>query len=428
MRFENWGRCASAEPVAIVEPATEAEVVAAVREAGARGRRVKVVGGGHSWSDIACTDGVMLRLDKLCRVLHVDRQQGRVTVEAGIRLRALNDALAAEGLALSIVGSIDRQALAGVIATGTHGSSLTHGNLSSFVVGLRVVLASGEVVDVAEDDPRLPGFRVALGALGVVVQVTLRVEPAFRLVEIAEPMPWDEALVALPSLARGEEYVKLWWLPHTDTVHVARYRRCDEPTTFRPWARWLDEHVINRFVFAALLAFGAAAPSFIPAINRLVAAVYFRRRRVCGRSDHVLTLAMPPVHRETELAIPLEHTVDALRRLRRLVERRRHRVDFIFEVRFVKGDDAWMSPAYGGDVAQIGAYAAGTPDRAAFFDTFAEVMSPYGGRPHWGKELWVHASDVTRLFPMAERFRALRDTLDPERRFGNAFLERVLGP
>jgi L-gulonolactone oxidase len=427
-RFETWGRTFTCAPAEWARPTTEAEVVDVVRRATAAGRKVKVVGAGHSWSDMALTDGVVLQLDRLDRRVTVDKQRGLATFEAGIRLHALNDALAAEGLALPIVGSIDQQSLGGLLATGTHGSSLRHGNLSTQIVAMRIVTASGGIWALEEGDPRLPAARVALGAFGVVTQVTLRVDPAFTVAEETLPMSFDAAVAALPGLAAEAEYAKLWWIPHTDRAQLFRGARTTDPGTFSLRVRALDEHVVNAVLFAGLLRLGAWLPAVIPALNALIGAVYFRPTRVVGRSDHVLTLAMPPVHRESEIAIPAEHAGDALRRIRALVVERDLRINFILEARYVRADDSWMSPASGRDSVQIGAYTANATHCAAWHEGFAAIMADYGGRPHWGKEATFDSATVRRLYPMAERFGALVREADPTGTFRNAFVERVIGP
>jgi L-gulonolactone oxidase len=372
------------------------------------------------------TDGVHVRLDRLNRVLHVDRDGGLVTTEAGIRLDALIAALGLEGLALPIVGSITTQSLAGAIATGTHGSSLRHGNLSTLVTALRIVTGRGEVIDLGEGDERLEGARVALGALGVVTRITLRVVPRFQLAEETFSLPFDEGLRQLESLARGEEYVKLWWLPHTDRVQVFRYRRTEEATTIGWLGRFLDAWLVNRCLFPAMLWLGACRPGWIPRLNRLVGRAYLKPRRRVGPSDRMLSLAMPPRHREMEYAVPLARGADALRGLRALIEREGLRVNFVAEVRFVKGDRGWMSPAYGRDSCHIGAYMARSPDVARYFAGAAELLRDLGGRPHWGKELALTFGEARTLWPEAERFCELARALDPERRFRNALLDAVL--
>ena len=120
-------------------------------------------------------------------------------------------------------------------------------------------------------------------------------EPAFRLEELAAPLPFEEAAARIPQLVREEAYVKLWWLPHTDVVQVYRCRRTDSDSTFRAFARWFDDRVVNRVVFAALLRLSRFAPSWIPRINALIRWAYFRETRKVARSDLALTIAMRQV-------------------------------------------------------------------------------------------------------------------------------------
>src|SRR5260221_9266146 len=238
-RFVNWAKTASCFPKSFAQPRSEDELRAVLLDAGTRGLTVKVVGGAHSWSDAACPEGILVSLDNLSRVLGIDGDC--VTAEAGIRLDALNEALAARGLALGVIGSIARQSIAGAISTGTHGSGPRHGSLSSLVCGLRLMLADGSARDLAPGDDLFDAARVSLGALGVITRVTLRCEPAFRLEELAAPLPFDEAVRRIPELARDEAYVKLWWLPHTDAMQVYRYRRTEADSTFRRFSRWFDD-------------------------------------------------------------------------------------------------------------------------------------------------------------------------------------------
>jgi L-gulonolactone oxidase len=213
--WENWSRTASCDPAAVEEPDSERAVVEAVRRASAAGQTVKVVGAGHSFNDIACTNGLQLRLDRLNRVLAVDVEAGVVTVQAGIRLWELIEQLATRGLALPVLGDIDRQSIAGAIATGTHGSSRCHGSLATLVAGLELVIADGSVLRCSrnEEPEAFDCARVGLGALGVVTKLILRVEPAFRLEAIEAPRPIDEVIDTLDEIAEANEYVNCYWFP-----------------------------------------------------------------------------------------------------------------------------------------------------------------------------------------------------------------------
>jgi L-gulono-1,4-lactone dehydrogenase len=384
---------------------------------------VRVVGAGHSWSAIAAPEQIGVTLDNLAGVVGLDEQRQLVTVRAGTRLHALNAALHERGLALPIVGSIAAQSLAGAIATGTHGSSLVHGNLASLVERMRFVDGRGEVQELTRDP--LDAARVHLGALGVVTELVVRVCPAFRLGETVEAIPIADVAAAMPSIAKSAEYVKVWWMPHTPTALIYRYERTvDGPTRGVPRQRWVDENVMHRFVFPMILRMGRM-PGLTQRISPLIGKTLIKPRRV-GTSTLMLSTPMPARHRETEAAMPMAQAGDAFARLIGAIERDRLTVNFIVEARFVKGDAGWMSPAYGGDTCQLGAYCYGTASDP-YFASFWREMRALGARPHWGKEMDHGVDEIRRLWPRADEFRALRDQLDPDRVFGGAFHTRILG-
>jgi len=423
-----WSRYLAVTPAERAAPASEGEVAELLAGAAAAPRRVKVVGAGHSFSDIAFTDGLLMTLDRMRVVLQIDAAAQRLTVQAGIRLYELVEALAREGLGLSILGSVARQSVAGAISTGTHGSSLRYANLASFVRGLRVATAGGEILSLDEGDERLAAARIGLGALGVITQVTLQCAPLFVLVEEGGRVPLQELISDLEATARSAEYVKIWWLPTLPFAAVYRYVRSNAPPTTNPLRRWVDEQVINRFLFTGLIKASRRWPGLTRHINAAVGAAYLQPSRRAGRYDRMLTVAMPPLHREMEYAVGLDQAPEALDRVRALIDREHLRVNFVMEIRFARGDDAWMSPAYGRESCHIGAYMAESVDLQPYFAGFEAIMQGFGARPHWGKEHAVTPEQVRGLFPLAERFRALRRQLDPEGIFDNACLRRAFGP
>lgn len=425
--FENWSKVHRCTPREWLSPRSEDELREVVLRAARDGRRVKVVGSAHSWSDIALPEDVAIDLDHLRGVVAIDRTTPSATVRGGTRLEEVTDALDAHGLAMPILGSIATQTVAGAIATGTHGSSLVHGNLSSLVISLRLLTASGETLHLHGGDPRLDAARVHLGALGVVTEVTMRVTRSFRLVEKREPLPFADIVRDLEGIARSAEYVKLWWLPTTGSAVVFRYERSDLPEPDAGFTRWADEVVLNRHVFDRALRVVGRFPAATASLNSAVAATYLRPGQRVARSDRAFNLAMPPNHREAEWAFPMETAPLALEALATLVRRDRIRVNFPCEVRFVRGDTGWMSPAEGRDTCQIGVYQAESSDLQAWFRGASAIARSLHGRPHWGKEHDWGRDELAQAYPRFETFKALATELDPGRMFVNACLARALG-
>ncbi len=393
------------------------------------GQRVKVVASGHSFSPVALTDGRMLRLGALDRVVAVDREAMTATVEAGIPLWRLNDELAKRGLALSNLGDIDRQTIAGATSTGTHGTGLRFGSIAAAIIGLELVTGTGEVVrcSPAEEPEIFRCARVGLGALGVVTQVTLQCEPLFKLYAVEEPKPWAEFLAEWHGIVESNEHVDCYWFPHTDTCTVKASNRTDEPIRTRTgYKKWRNEIWYGNVKFGLQAAFGRRRPDVIPEIMRSTAAGIHRSRRVdLGYKVFCATRLVRFV--EMEYAIPRAAMADGLRGIRELIEARGLQVDFPVEIRAIGPDDIPLSMGSGRETCYLAVHVStGTPYEE-YFRGVEAIMGRLGGRPHWGKMHFGTAADLAPRYPEWERFRAVRRRLDPDGRFRNGWTDRVLG-
>jgi len=424
--WRNWAGNQSMDPVRVEHPSSPEQVADAVRRAAAAGLRVKAVGSGHSFTGIALTDGVLLDLRRLDRLVAVDGT--RVTVEAGMPLHRLNAALAAHGLGLTNMGDVDRQTVAGAVSTGTHGTGRASGGLAPQVVGLQLVLADGSLVRCGPGEELFDHARLGLGALGVLTRVELQAEPAFLLRADERPQPLDDVLDGFDALVEGHDHAELYWFPHTDVALVKRNDRVDGPARPLPRARaLLEDEVLSNGVFGLTCRVGRRVPAAVPALNR-VASRALSARTYVDAAPKVFTSPRRVRFRETEWAVPRAVLPDLVRELRTLPERLGERISFPVEVRAVPADDVPLSTAHGRDTAYVAAHAfAGTP-HARWFGAVAGLCADAGGRPHWGKEHDLTADDLRPRYPRFDEFVALRDRLDPAGTFGNAYLDRVLGP
>jgi FAD-linked oxidoreductase len=426
--WTNWGRNQTCAPARIARPTSEDELVALVKDAAGREQRVKAVGAGHSFTSIACTDGVLVDLSGYGRVLDHDAASGRVTVEAGIPLHRLSDELDARGLALENMGDIDQQSISGATQTATHGTGLRFGNLSSQVVGMRLVTADGSVLELSGERDRdtFRAAQVGLGALGLVSTVTLQCVPAFRLHAVEQPVPVDEVLADLDALVEQNDHYEFYWVPHTRWALTKRNRRTDEPARPRPRAReWIDDMLLQNYAFGALCRVGRRWPSAIPRLAKIIPST--GTVDYVDRSDRVFTSPRKVRFWEMEYAIPREAVPEALNRVRRLVDQVGMQISFPIEVRVVRGDDLWLSTAHGRDTGYIAVHVyRGTP-YDAYFSGVERIMDGYGGRPHWGKLHFQTAETLAQRYPHWDDFLRVRSRLDPDQRFANPYLDRVIG-
>ena len=430
----NWGHNQRSQAAAWVRPRNQAEVQSLVIAAGAEGRQLKVVGAAHSWSDIAMSPNSrahLVSLDAMTGVIAIeaiDDEHALVDVWAGTRLHQLNQALAAEGWAMPILGSVAEQSLAGAVATGTHGSSIHHGNLSTLIESITLVDGQGHVRHLQSKD-ELDLARVSLGALGIFTRLRLRVCKAFNLSETLTRVPWEDARSCWRERLQAAPYLKIWWLPPSDDLLFFEYSPTSAPPTVNRLASVFDDKVTNPITLTLLLKFGALFPATVAPINRLIHKMRFGEGTHIDRSDRRFTLAMPPVHREVEYSLALEQAFDGLDAMRELVRDESIAINFIQELRFVKGDNGYLSPAQGRDSAQLGAYMAESPHRERYFRGFEDRMRALGGRPHWGKEFTgLNHHEISALWPQAREFARSAREYDPQGIFTNDFLQRVLGP
>jgi L-gulonolactone oxidase len=427
VRWVNWTGDQRCAPAAIVRPASEAELVAAVRDAVVRGHGVRAAGSGHSFTDIACTDGVLVDIGRMQRVLEHDGD--RVTVEAGITLRRLGRELAARGLALENQGDIDAQTLAGATATGTHGTGVRFRNLSAGVAGLRLVTASGETLDLSPDADRdaFLAARVSLGALGVVSRITLRCVPRFTLHRRDEPRPLGATLDRLDEIVDGSDHFEFWVFPYTRVALTRTCRRSTEdPSPSPAWRRRLQEDAIENGLLDLICRAGRAAPRGVPRLNRLVTAA-MSANEVEDHSHRVYATRRRVRFNEMEYAISRAHAREAVERALAAIERRRLPVGFPLEVRFAAADDALLSTAHERESCYVAVHQYRGMEFESAFRAVEEVMDSYGGRPHWGKRHYQTAATLAPRYAGWDRFAAVRARLDPGGTFANAYVRRCLG-
>jgi FAD-linked oxidoreductase len=427
--WRNWGRSESSRPEFRARAASVADVQDAVRAAAERGLPIKTVGAGHSFTSIAATDGVQLDISALEGVLGVDGDL--VTFAAGTNLHQLPALLAPYGLALANMGDIDRQTLAGATSTGTHGTGFRFGGLATQIVALSLVTAGGGILRVSEtENPHLlPAARLGLGALGVLVDLTIRCVPAFLLHAVERPEPLDEVLDAWEERATSVDHFEFYWFPHTARAMTKVNTRMPSDTARRPQAAvpaWIDDELMPNGLYQLTCAVGRVAPPVVPGINRLVERLY-AKRELTDHSHAVFTSPRRVRFREMEYALPMAAVPAALREVRELIEGRGWRVTFPVEVRVAAPDENWMSTAYGRETGYIAVHRYVREDPTEYFRAVEAIMRAHDGRPHWGKMHYRDAESLRRTYPRFDEFLAVRDELDPDRRFTNPYLARVLG-
>ena len=428
-RWRSWSGLTTVQPAARRTPASAEEVAAAVTEARERGLRVKMVGAGHSFTDVAATDGLLLDPGRLTGVTHVDRGALTVTVLAGTPLHELNARLHDLGLALHNMGDIDRQTVAGAVSTGTHGTGGVTASLSGQLEAVELVTGDGRVVRAdRESDPDVfQAARVGLGAIGVLTSLTFRVEPAFTLEAVEQPMRLEELVARHDELVRQHHHVDAYWFPHTDRCMVkTNDRSLDEPEPLPRWRAYVDDELLSNTVFGWVDKALTRFPRLTRPANQLTSRG-LSARRYSDSSEKVFVSPRRVVFREMEYSLPREAGMAALQEVRALIEQSGWRVGFPVEIRATPPDEAWMSTSHDRHSVYLAFHVGRDVDHRDYFIGVERVLRAYDGRPHWGKLHTRTAADLAPAYPRWADFAAVRDRVDPDRIFGNGYLDRVLG-
>lgn len=406
--WSNWSGSVTCAPKTIATPTNEAALVALVKQAAADRVPVRVAGTGHSFTPLCASDGVLIALDGLQGLVFVslpstssggDTDAGYATFWAGTKLHQVGDPLWSAGLAMANMGDIDRQALAGAVSTGTHGTGPALGSISTQVVGLRLVLASGEIVDCSPDqEPVLfKTAQVSLGALGIISQVTLRCLPAYRLHERTWVAGFEECMSQLDGLIAANRHFEFFWVPSEDvcamkSLNPTRAERLDTP--YRP-----------------------------AVTGRLTRYVHDER---IDRSYRIFPSERNLKFNETEFAVPAANGPDCLREIRQLMQHRYPAVLWPLEYRTLAADDIPLSPAYGRATVTISVHQAAELPYNPFFADVEAIFRNHQGRPHWGKIHAHNADELAALYPAWADFQAVRAQVDPNGIFLNEHLRTIL--
>jgi L-gulonolactone oxidase len=430
--FNNWDYTLHCEPKLYCEPRSEVEVVDLVKQTYARGGVVRAFGAGHSWSPLVPTSDTLISLRKLKTPVTVDTAQMRATVPAGMRIKNVIKVLRDNGLGMQNLGSITRQRIAGAISTGTHGTGLKIGNLSTQITAMKLINGLGEIRVLSEQDPEFAAARISLGALGIISQVTIQCRKDYNLLYKSEHRPFKDLQHTLDYDLNNNERLRLYWFS------------------------WIPEDIqvmtMNETTAAATKESGPAENPTVQAVapdtyslpywqglglrvesnkrkGSKARLTWFNEEKV-KPYDQALTTIMPPPHQESEYAIPVEKAADAVRALQSLIKEKGYLDLILVEVRFVAQDNIMLSPSHDRPVCYVGGYIFGKADVKSFFKNYETLMKSksFGGRPHWGKHLTLSQQEARNLYPKTfDKFNDIRKELDPKGIFANDFIHNLFG-
>jgi len=419
--WRNWSGSQQCLPAARAAPGSVAELQALI--AGATDT-VRPVGAGHSFTPLVPTEHTIVSLSRLSGVIDADRSTLQATLWAGSRLGDIGSPLEAAGQALVNMPDIDEQTLAGCLATATHGTGARIGCMSTFITGLQLVDGRGELVEcsVDRDADLFQAARVSLGALGVLTRVRLQNVAPYRLRREVVWHEFEEILAVADEMADRHRNFEFYYLPFSGMGFTDVHDLTEDPVGAT------EKVDPNEGVMELKLARDWLED--YPRVRELILGSYMRTlgdEVTVERSWKNYASERNVRFNEMEYHLPREHGLNALREIRAVLEANFPEVFFPIEVRYIKGDDIWLSPFYGRDSLSIAVHRYFEEDYSAYFGAIEPIFRKYHGRPHWGKLNSLGAVELRRLYPRWYDFVAVRREMDPEGVFLNPYLASLFG-
>jgi len=377
------------EPAAVRAVSSIAEIRDAISAANAAGWNVRTAGTTHSHSSLVhADDGLVLLTDGLSAKPEVNAGNGTARVAAGSKLHSIGAPLWESGFSLANQGDIDVQSIGGLIGTGVHGTGRALRSISDSVVAATLITASGDLIDTSDDPDLLEAVRLNLGALGVVVDVTLNLLPAFHLHERCWCEPLEPVMERIDELTAATRHFEFFWRPETDEVFAKALHPCPGPVS--PMPQNEGEYVDRAYV--------------------------------------VYPTARDNKHTEMEYSVPAELGPVCFMKLRDLMRTQFPAVTWPVEYRTLAADQGWISTARGRPTVTLSIHQAVDLPHEAFFRASESLFREHQGRPHWGKKHYLGAKELTAEHPDTwDRFWAVQRRLDPEGRFLNPHLRHISG-
>lgn len=413
-REQNWAGTHVFGASRILNPTSIAEL----QEIVAREPRVRALGTRHSFNDVADGPGVLVSTTELPMDLVIADDRESATVGAGVRYAAVATALEAEGLALHNMGSLPHISVGGATATGTHGSGVANGSLSTAVRALEFVTADGSLRTVRRGDPEFDGSVIHLGALGIVTRVTLDVQPSYRVrQDVYLDLPWE-------SIA-GDKLREVMSLGYSTSLFTVYGENITQMWVKSRIPEGQDDIEVPDELFGATRSpergeFVGADDNTTPMDGSVgpwqERLPHFRIDRTPSNGDEI----------QTEFFVGMADGAAALDAVRTLADRIQPHL-LVTELRAVAADDFWLSETQGRESLCIHfTWAKHTEEVAQILPDLEAVLAPFTPRPHWGKVSVVTPEQIAERYPRLGEFRELVARYDPEGKFSGGFLDRLV--
>lgn len=424
--IQNWAGNVQFNAGQLFFPESIDDVIEVVNNARKEKKKIRVVGSGHSFTNLIQTDEWFVSLDRLSGVIFFDEDQGLVEVYGGTKLYEIGKYLGEKGWAQENLGDINTQSIAGAISTGTHGTGMKFGNISTQVEELVMITAEGEELMISRqvNSHLYDVSLVSLGLLGIVVKVKLKVIHAPTYVYKSRKILYSDLKHQISSYIHENRHFECFLFPYSNHVQIKTMNITDEKPRTRKWRR-IESMIMENYIFGFLSVLCRKWPNLTKSVSRISARAISNSEQYAPSYDLFATPRKVKFV-EMEYAIPLEDMVACIDEIRAKIEEQQYNVHFPIECRVVKRDNSWLSPSFGRDSAYIAFHMFKGMPYETYFNDMETIMKKYDGRPHWGKIHQAKFSELTTKYSHLRNFLKWRARLDPDQLFVNPYVKQML--
>lgn len=426
--WTNWSQNVTASPEYFYQPKSIEEVQAIVKKASEEGKTIRIVGSSHSFTPLCANDEIMLDIVHLSGIVEVHKEEKQITFYAGTDVKTAGRLCLENGLAQENLGDYDEQTLAGATSTGTHGTGATLTGIANQIVAFWIVTADGNLVECSRDkNPEIfEGGRVAMGSLGVLVKVKLQLVDSYKLKLETFVVEMNNTMKDIPNMLKANRNLEFFYFPGTDKAMVKKMAITDEPVYDPKWKNYLNQNILENIGLKLVCDLTSKFNWNAFKVNKFMASVVGNDKRI-NWYNKILTTERNVIFREMELNIPAEHFEAFFKRMILKIEKEQYNVFFPIEIRWVKSDDIWISPAYKRESVYIAFHTYKKAPLPKYFQDMQEIAMEYNCRPHWAKMHTLENEYFAKVYPKWEDFKTLRQRLDPNGVFLSPYMKRIFG-
>ncbi|KAF1024704.1 MAG: L-gulono-1,4-lactone dehydrogenase [Acinetobacter bereziniae] len=416
-KWSNWSGYQQSQPEHILKPNSIEELKSIVQNQS----KIRVVGAGHSFTPLVCTDATLLSLDNFSGVDSINVDVAQANIWSGTRLFNLDQYLEPIQQALMQQGDIDQQSLAGAVSTGTHGTGVDLHCISGYVEAFELLTASGEILSCSrqENTTLFEAGRVSLGSLGILTKITMQNKPRYKLKEHVRLCSVKEFFENIDLWKTQHRHIECFAFSHADQLILKTLDITDEDIQPRK-SSWPSEDALLSMCCGLTRSF----PAMNPKLQKLLS-VFVKPTTFVDWSSQIFPTPRETKFNEMEYQIPVKSGIACLQEVLAALKHAKAQTFFPVEFRFVKGDDIWLSPFYQQDSISISVHQYYKQAPRLLFDEIEPILQHYQGRPHWGKMHNMTAMQLKALYPKWDDFMQLRAQLDPTQKFLNPYLEKL---